>query len=65
MGLSVLQLRHVVEMLLELSRLKSVDRDDRLGAQLFDEADDVIRQHVAAGMDVVQATVGVRQDVLS
>ena len=64
-GLSVLQLRHVVEVLLEMSRFKSVDRDDRLRAQLFHEADNICRQHVTAGMDVVQAAVGVRQDVLS
>lgn len=65
MGLSVLQLRHVVEVLLEVSRLERVDRNDRFGVQLVHEADNICRQHVTAGMNIVQAAVGVRQDLLS
>ena len=59
MGLSVLQLRHVVEMILEMSRFERVHRNDRLGGHLFHEADNICRQHVTAGMYVVQAAVGV------
>ena len=63
--LSILQLRDVVEVIFEMSRFERVHRNDRRGIYRFDEADDVCRQHVTAGMNIVQAAVGVRQDLLS
>ena len=65
MGLSVLQLRDVVEVIFEVSRFERVHRNDHPGIHRFDEADNVSRQHVSAGVNIVQAAVGVHQYLLS